>query len=80
MVMKQHLKKKLHFQFDRISNLVNMNMPEGLKNITVQASKLLMTSSQVLFNVTAVSSKPITKGIVFHSESRIVSVNSSRTS
>lgn len=62
-------------------DIVNMNMPEGLKNITVQAiSKLLLTSSQVLFNVTVVSSKPITKGIVFHPESRIVYVNSSRIS
>lgn len=53
-------------------DIVNMNMPEGLKNITVQAiSKLLLTSDQVIYNVTAISSKPIKKGMVVHSESKL---------
>lgn len=41
-----------------------MNMPEGLKNITVQAiNKLLLASDQVIYNFTAVHSKPTKKGM-----------------
>lgn len=44
-------------------DIVNMNMPEGLKNITLQAiSKLLLASDKVLYNLTAVHSKPTKKG------------------
>lgn len=48
-------------------DIVNMNMPEGLKNITVQAiNKLLLTSDPVLYNFTAVHSKPTKKGMILH--------------
>lgn len=48
-------------------NIVNMDMPEGLKNITVQAiNKLLLTSDQVIYNFTAVHSKPTKKGMRLH--------------
>lgn len=44
-------------------DIVNMNMPEGLKNMTLQAiSKLLLASDNVLYNLTAVHSKPTKKG------------------
>ncbi|XP_052707847.1 uncharacterized protein LOC128183063 isoform X2 [Crassostrea angulata] len=44
-------------------DIVNMNMPEGLKNITIQAiSKLLLASDKVIYNLTAVHSKPTKKG------------------
>lgn len=44
-------------------DIVNMNMPVGLKNITIQAiSKLLLTSDKVIYNLTAVHSKPTKKG------------------
>nr|XP_034332757.1 uncharacterized protein LOC105327902 isoform X2 [Crassostrea gigas] len=47
-------------------NIINMNMPEGLKNITVQAiNKLLLASDQVIYNFTAVHSKPTKKGSNF---------------
>lgn len=43
-------------------DIVNMNMPEGLKNITIQAiSKLLLASDKVIYNLTAVHSKPTKK-------------------
>lgn len=44
-------------------DIVNMNMPVGLKNITIQAiSKLLLTSDKVIYNLTTVHSKPTKKG------------------
>lgn len=44
-------------------DIVNMNMPEGLKNITIQAiSKLLLTSDKVIYNLTTVHSKPTKEG------------------
>lgn len=53
-------------------HIVNMIMPEGLKNITVQAiNKLLLTSDQVLYNFTAVHSKPTKKGMMVHSSKQV---------
>ncbi|XP_062606252.1 uncharacterized protein LOC134268062, partial [Saccostrea cucullata] len=46
----------------QIANILNMDMPEGLKNITIQAiSKLLLTSDQVLYNMTVINAKPSKK-------------------
>ena len=47
------------------ASLMNMNLPEGLKNITLQAiSKLLLTSEEVPYNMTAIHNKPVKKGNV----------------
>ncbi|XP_078321865.1 uncharacterized protein LOC111103999 isoform X3 [Crassostrea virginica] len=45
------------------ASLMNMNLPEGLQNITLQAiSKLLLTSEEVPYNMTAIHNKPVKKG------------------
>ena len=47
------------------ASLMNMNLPEGLQNITLQAiSKLLLTSEEVPYNMTAIHNKPVKKGNV----------------
>lgn len=44
-------------------DIVNMNMPVGLKNITIQAiSKLLLISDKIIYNITVVDSKPLKQG------------------
>lgn len=44
-------------------DIVNMNMPEGLKNITIQAiSKLLLASDRIIYNISVVDSKPLKQG------------------
>ena len=45
------------------ASLMNMNLPEGLQNITLQAiSKLFLTSEEVPYNMTAIHNKPVKKG------------------
>lgn len=44
-------------------DIVNMNMPEGLKNITIQAiSKLLLASDRIIYNISVVDSEPLKQG------------------
>lgn len=44
-------------------DIVNTNMPEGLKNITIQAiSKLLLASDRIIYNISVVDSKPLKQG------------------
>lgn len=44
--------------------LIKINLPEGLQNVTLQAiSEALLTSGKVLYNLTAVHTKPIKRGI-----------------
>lgn len=58
-------------------NIINMNMPEGLKNITVQAiNKLLLVSDQVIYNFTAVHSKPTKKGMRLHLSKQSIKLHS----
>lgn len=58
-------------------NVVNINMPEGLKNITVQAiNKLLLASDQVIYNFTAVHSKPTKKGMRLHLSKQYIKLHS----
>lgn len=58
-------------------NIINMNMPEGLKNITVQAiNKLLLASDQVIYNFTAVHSKPTKKGMRLHLSKQYIKLHS----
>ncbi|XP_061176007.1 uncharacterized protein LOC133184958 [Saccostrea echinata] len=46
----------------QIASILNMDMAEGLKNITIQAiSKLLLTSDEVLYNITIAYSNPAKK-------------------
>lgn len=53
-----------------------MNMPEGLKNITVQAiNKLLLASDQVIYNFTAVHSKPTKKGMRLHLSKQYINLH-----
>lgn len=57
-------------------NIINMNMPEGLKNITVQAiNKLLLASDQVIYNFTAVHSKPTKKGMRLHLSKQYINLH-----
>ena len=52
-------------QLVKSTSLMNLNMPEGLQNITLQAiSKVLLTSEEVLYNMTAIQTKPTKKGKV----------------
>ena len=52
-------------QLIQAANIMNMNLPEGIQNITLQAiSEALLTSGKVLYNLTAVHTKPMKRGIV----------------
>ena len=56
-------------QLIQAANIMNMNLPEGIQNITLQAiSEALLTSGKVLYNLTAVHSKPMKRGIVVKRE------------
>ena len=46
---------------------MNINSKEGLQNVTLQAiSETLLTSRKVLYNLTAVHTKPMKRGIVLN--------------
>ena len=52
-------------QLIQAANIMNMNLPEGIQNITLQAiSEALLTSWKALYNLTAVHTKPMKRGIV----------------
>ena len=52
-------------QLVQSASLMNLNMPEGLQNITLKAiNKVLLTSEEVLYNMTAIHTKPTKKGKV----------------
>lgn len=54
-------------QFIQAANLMNINSQEGLQNVTLQAiSETLLTSRKVLYNLTAVYTKPMKRGIVLN--------------
>lgn len=58
-------------------NIINMNVPEGLKHIAVQAiNKLLLASDQVIYNFTAVHSKPTKKGMKLHLSKQYIKLHS----
>ena len=44
---------------------MNINLPEGLQNVTLQAiNKALLTSGKILYNLTTVHTKPMKRDIV----------------
>ena len=52
-------------QLIQAANLMNMNLQEGLQNVTLQAiTESLLTSGKVLYNLTAVHKKPMNRIIV----------------
>ena len=54
-------------QLIQAANLMNINLQEGLQNVTLQAiSETLLTSRKVLYNLTAVHTKPMKRGIVLN--------------